>query len=99
MKKNKTSVLVPNKRNFISKVYNLKKMSGFGNLIERKFYQVKSHVGGGERTVDSDVQYSKNKLTESHKKFKNILTVTQKLASTIHATNLMQVEVLTTLSD
>ncbi|ELP89417.1 bridging integrator, putative [Entamoeba invadens IP1] len=74
-------------------------MSGIGDAISRKFYQVKTHVGAGQKTVDSDVQYSKTKLGESHKKFKNVLAVIQKLAPTLHATNLMQVEVLTTLGD
>ncbi|EDR23060.1 bridging integrator, putative [Entamoeba dispar SAW760] len=74
-------------------------MSGIGEAFGRKFYQIKTHVGAGQKTMDSDVQYAKNKLSESYKKFKNILEVIKKLAPTIHATNLMQVEVLTSLGD
>ncbi|KAL7718162.1 Bridging integrator [Entamoeba marina] len=74
-------------------------MSGIGDAFGRKFYQMKTHVGAGQKTQDSDLTYSRTRLTEAEKKFKGILGVISKLPATIHATNLMQVEVLTSLGD
>lgn len=70
-------------------------MSGFS----RKMYQLKSHVGVSNKTTDTDIQIAKTRLGELQKKFKNAQSVIKKLSPTIHATNLMQVEVLTTLKD
>ena len=70
-----------------------------GDKFSRKIYQAKTHLGAGQKTNDSDVQYAKNKLLEEEKKFKNILTVIKKLPDRVHACNLMQVEVVTQLGD
>lgn len=67
--------------------------------FNRKLYQFKSHIGASSKTKDSDVQFAKNKVEEMKKKFKNIETVVKKLSATLHATNLMQVEVLTSVKD
>ena len=69
------------------------------DAISRKFYQLKSHVGASSKTLDTEVQLAKSRLSEMQKKFKNVSTVIKKLSPTVHATNLMQVEVLTSLRD
>ena len=67
--------------------------------FSRKMYQLKSHVGVSNKTLDTEMQTAKNKIAELQKKFKNVKSIIKKLAPALHATNLMQVEVLTSLKD